>query len=596
MGLQAKFLGAVGQVTGSCHMLHDTRTDRYYLVDCGSYQGISSDNLNASRFIDGAIGGIKCSEISAVFLTHAHLDHCGMLPLLVRFGFKGKIFCTDFTRRATLVSLRDAVKHNNDLYESSHIDEMEKLMFSVDRDKYYVPGHLRNVIQADGSFGFSFTRTSHLMGCVAVEFVYNDLPEGSSTKDDERIRIVFGADTGPVLDAEKQGTLVKAIQTPSPLAQTIVLESTYGNRRREPKSFNQRITELANILEAACVGKDSPIIVIPTFSIQRTQEVLMDIASVLNFKKESTPSLFRDQDPPTVTCISGMASEIGQIMVDEFKARNSKGKPSFANLDHPLFSKFEDDEQIYRFLAHIWSGNPNPEFSDYFKFSFGKFTKTPKQVNIVVGSSGMCSGGSIMNILKDTLTSKDTTVILTGYQAQGTPGSILSVLSEGKVPRKNERFNHEFKITPDQVKAKIVTVGFYSGHADCDGLISYALRKDMPNKVYSPVSIVLVHGEADSRDALREELQQWNKLNPELTRGLNEIFMPSSQSGWYDCKTRKFVKESTARADEKLASLQLTHAQLQSIIDRFLDGEFDATKLKELCQTYGQIETKSVSP
>jgi metallo-beta-lactamase family protein len=356
-------------------MLHDTRTDRYYLVDCGSFQGIGSRQLAEARFVDGRIGGIPCSRISAVFLTHAHADHSGMLPHLVLNGFRGPIFCTEFTKWATLSTLYDLAQFAEAGFEKDVVIKVQTLMRSVDEDEKYCPfvlGWTRKVNPKEDHFGFNFTRTSHLMGCVGIEFIYNDKPEGVSTKEDERIRIMFGADTGNVWDASAQGSLVKAIQPPSPESQTIVLESTYGGRVRDSLSFRERIEKLADELEAATKGKPSPVIVMPAFAIQRTQELILDLASVLHFIPERAPSLFNDGKPPVIASRSSMANGIGVQMRSEFFRLNGKNKASFANWDHPLLAEARDETELRLLLNHLFCGESDPDLSTKFDMQHGQ--------------------------------------------------------------------------------------------------------------------------------------------------------------------------------------------------------------------------------
>lgn len=592
MGLRAKFLGALGTVTGSCHMLHDTRTDRYYLVDCGSYQGIGSRQLADTRFIDGRIGGIECSRISAVFLTHAHADHSGMLPHLVLNGFRGQIFCTEFTKWATLSSLYDSAQFPGSGYDQNVVIKVQALMRSVDEDEKYCPfvlGWTRKVNPKEDHFGFNFTRTAHLMGCVAIEFIYNDQPEGVSTRDDERIRILFGADTGNIWDAEAQGSLVKAIQPPSPETQTIVLESTYGGRIRETLDFRQRIEKLADELEAAAKDKESPVIVIPAFAIQRTQEIIMDIASILHFTPERVPSLFKDGNPPVIQSSSRMANGIGNQMRTEFFRLNGKNKASFANLDHPLLAEARDEAELGLLLGHLFCGEESPELSAKFDMRHGQHSGPvgePGRCKIILGSNGMCAGGGIVGILSEALKDEDATVLLTGYQSPGTPGFTLAKIAKGETDPKSEYFEKVIGIKTSDIRATIRNVGaLYSAHADQAGLVRYCLRKDRADRPYFPVTVVLVHGDEESRDQLREALQKWDLANKDASRGLNKVFTPSNGAGWYDCKTRSFVQDSAPGDSEKLAALTIRHAMLKSAVERHLEGDLPAEQVKKYLES-----------
>jgi len=588
MGLRAKFLGALGTVTGSCHMLHDTRTDRYYLVDCGSFQGIGSRQLAEARFVDGRIGGIPCSRISAVFLTHAHADHSGMLPHLVLNGFRGPIFCTEFTKWATLSTLYDLAQFAEAGFEKDVVIKVQTLMRSVDEDEKYCPfvlGWTRKVNPKEDHFGFNFTRTSHLMGCVGIEFIYNDKPEGVSTKEDERIRIMFGADTGNVWDASAQGSLVKAIQPPSPESQTIVLESTYGGRVRDSLSFRERIEKLADELEAATKGKPSPVIVMPAFAIQRTQELILDLASVLHFIPERAPSLFNDGKPPVIASRSSMANGIGVQMRSEFFRLNGKNKASFANWDHPLLAEARDETELRLLLNHLFCGESDPDLSTKFDMQHGQIfgpLREPDRCKIILGSNGMCAGGGIVGILSEALQDADATVFLTGYQSPGTPGFTLSKIAKGEIDPKPEKFVSTIGIKVENIRATVRNIGgLYSAHADQAGLVRYCLKKDRDDRPYLPATVILVHGDEESRDQLREALQKWDATNKAESRGIREIFTPSMGTGWYDCKTRSFVQDSAPEDTEKLAELTIRHAMLKTAVERYLEGDLSAEQIRK---------------
>jgi len=573
-------------------MLHDTRTDRYYLVDCGSFQGIGSRQLADTRFIDGRIGGIECSRISAVFLTHAHADHSGMLPHLVLNGFRGQIFCTEFTKWATLSTLYDAAQFPGSAYDQNVVIKVQTLMRSVDEDEKYCPfvlGWTRKVNPKEDHFGFNFTRTAHLMGCVAIEFIYNDQPEGVSTRDDERIRILFGADTGNIWDAEAQGSLVKAVQSPPEGSQTIVLESTYGGKLRETLSFRQRIGKLADELEAAAKDKESPVIVIPAFAIQRTQEIIMDIASVLHFIPERVPSLFKDGKPPVITSSSRMANGVGNQMRAEFFRLNGKNKVSFANLDHPLLAEARDEAELDMLLRHLFCGEESPGLSEKFDMRHGQHLgpfSEPGRCQIILGSNGMCAGGGIVGILSEALKDEGATVLLTGYQSPGTPGFTLSKIAKGEIDLKPEHFESTIRIKVSDIRATIRNIGIlYSAHADQAGLVRYCLKKDRADKSYLPVTVVLVHGDEESRDQLREALQKWDLANKVESRGLKEVFTPSIGTGWYDCKTRSFAQDSVPGDSEKLAALTIRHAMLKAAVERYLEGDLPAEQVMKYLES-----------
>jgi Cft2 family RNA processing exonuclease len=194
----------------------------------------------------------------------------------------------------------------------------------------------------------------------------------------------------------------------------------------------------------------------------------------------------------------------------------------------------------------------------------------------------MCAGGGIVGILSEALQDADATVFLTGYQSPGTPGFTLSKIAKGEIDPKPEKFVSTIGIKVENIRATVRNIGgLYSAHADQAGLVRYCLKKDRDDRPYLPATVILVHGDEESRDQLREALQKWDATNKAESRGIREIFTPSMGTGWYDCKTRSFVQDSAPEDTEKLAELTIRHAMLKTAVERYLEGDLSAEQIRK---------------
>jgi len=280
--MQFRFIGATGgHVTGSCTHFYYPRKDSQFLVDCGLVQGEGDDfKKNSSAF------PFEPSEIDFVLLTHAHQDHCGLIPKLYKDGFKWKVICTKATARLTRLSLLDSAFHNEGLFSEGDVDCI-RFDHIDDRQEF---GWSRLLPIADDLFA-SFTRSAHILGATSITI-------GWLNQSSEKEYLVMSGDLGNNTKDNPYQPLLAGRQGIFGYPKAIIVESTYGGKDRDQASSDHegRLECLRKIIQEEVFDKKS-LVLIPAFSLQRTQELLFDL--VLTFQRHfssqelsQTPSYF----------------------------------------------------------------------------------------------------------------------------------------------------------------------------------------------------------------------------------------------------------------------------------------------------------------
>lgn len=445
--MKIQFIGAAHEVTGSCTLL--TVNERYYLVDCGMEQGIDVfQNVDLP---------ISPAEIDAVFLTHAHIDHSGMLPRLYKDGFRGIIYATEATARLSDIMLRDSahiqmseIEWKNRKAERSGEKNNEPTYTMEDaigaiRLFRGVPYGER--ITVASGVDLRFTDIGHLLGSAAIELF---LREGQYDR-----KIVFSGDVG--------NTDQPIIKDPSRIAEAdyLVLESTYGNRDHERHSDTVEV--LAGLLEETL--KRGGTVVIPSFAIGRTQELLYAIREI------KARELVKDTDFP-VYVDSPLAIEATEIF--------SKCDP--ACFDDETQGLIREGIDPIRF--------PNLRLSVTVEES--KRINETHEPKVIISASGMCEAGRIRHHLKHNLWRKENLILFVGYQAEGTLGRLLLEGADSV-----RLFGEDIA-----VRAEIRSLKGTSGHADRAGLIDFLTSFEKKPRI-----VYLNHGTEESIAALTEELR-----------------------------------------------------------------------------------------
>jgi metallo-beta-lactamase family protein len=455
------FLGAAGTVTGSRFLLSNGKTK--VLIDAGLFQGPKELRLKNWEPFE-----VDPSEISAVVLTHAHLDHCGHVPSLVKQGFAGKIFCTVFTAKLADVILRDSAriqvedakyaakkgfsKHNPPLALYNEDDANKSL-------ERFSPTEFKTRTQiADQTF-VTFHRAGHILGASSVEIEFFGK------------RLMFSGDLGrpehPILTAPDN--------LPAGAFDAIITESTYGDREHVETESN-----LAQIINETVERGGS--ILIPAFAVDRTEIILVELRKLL--EAGAIPSIPVYADSPMALRALSLYREA--IVENSPEIRQDV-----------LDQKLTVDPFDSGYLVEL----PSVEDS----MSINKPTKS----SIIISASGMATGGRVVHHLANMLPIARHTIVLVGYQAIGTRGRRLL---EG------EQFvKMHGKEVP--VKAKIEQLNAYSVHADATELIQWLATASEP-----PKRIFVVHGEPDSSAALEARIEKelaWNCTVPKD----NQVFV-----------------------------------------------------------------------
>lgn len=432
------FFGATGQVTGSCYLLENNNFR--LLLDCGLFQG--SKDTEAQNTADFPFDP---TSIDAVVLSHAHLDHCGRLPKLVKDGFKGKVFLTEASFSLLELMLRDAVhiqlrdtewenkrrqragkKLLDPLYDLNDVEALLKLRhpISYSKEQEILPG-----------ITVSFHEAGHILGSSIVRLLIND--------QDNIKTLVFSGDLG--------NPNSPLLRDPSILveADVLLLESTYGDRDHKP--LENTLDELRETLAEAAKSEGN--VIIPAFAVGRTQDLIYWLGKIQRQGGLPQQAIYLD---------SPMA-----ISASDIYANNT----ALFNIDDPEFTKIAP-QGWHAWLKGLIYSQTAAESMAVNRIAGGA---------IIIAGSGMCNGGRIRHHLKYNLWRRNAHIIIAGFQAEGTLGRLLI---DG-----NKKY---IKILGAEIHiaAKIHTLGALSAHADQSQLLEWAhhFRNPKPR-------LYLIHGE-----------------------------------------------------------------------------------------------------
>lgn len=509
-----EFIGADREVTGSCHYL--TFGDTHILIDCGMEQG-------ADLYVNQEIP-VNPSLIDYVFVTHAHIDHSGLLPLIYNHGFRGTIFATKATTDLCNIMLKD----------SAHIQEFEAEwknrkarragrpevtpMYNVEDAQnvmqHFTPCDYNSVYEICPGLKVRFVDAGHLLGSSSIEMW---VTEENVTK-----KIVFSGDIG-----NHNRPLIKDPQYVDS-ADYVVMESTYGNRLHDtPPDY---AVELSKVINATFTRGGN--LVIPAFSVGRTQEMLYFIRRI------KTENLLPEHPNFEVYIDSPLAVEA-------------------TNVFHENISDCFDEEAMELISAGInpikFPGLRVAVSSDESKMI--NFDKKPK---VIISASGMCEAGRIRHHLKHNLWRSDSTVLFVGYQVPGTLGYAL--LNGAK---KVKLFGEEI-----EVRASIVNLPGISGHADKNQLTEWlGAIKNKPEHVF------IVHGEESTAESFANHVHE--------TLGYDAVAPYSGDA--YDLITNQKVADGSRKLVEKKAAYGMASRE-KTIFDRLVAAGQRLVSVIQKCQ------------
>lgn len=459
-----QFLGAAGTVTGSKHLIntgdHTGKIGFHVLIDCGLFQGPKEWRERNWRDTP-----IPAKQIDAVILTHAHLDHCGWIPRLVKEGFHGPIYATPPTIDLCGIILPDSghlqeedARFYNKVKKSKHDPALPLYTFEEAESslQYFKPVQVGDTVKLNQEISFRFVRAAHILGSCMVEV--------SLITNGTLRRLLFTGDIGRVRDHKvAPGKVVHSGPQEGEVADLVVMESTYGNRLH-PKE--DPMPQLADLIRATAQRGGS--VIVPAFAIERTQKFVFLVKHLI--ESGQIPRI-------PVFCDSPMAIKAVEIFLKHDEEYSEETRDMIRKYGTPL----------------EWPG-----------FTFASTPEESKKINsttmpsVIISSSGMVTGGRILHHLAQRLPDPRNLVLFIGFQAPGTRGFTIKSKSD------------EVKIYGDivPIRAQVAALEQFSDHADPPELLQWL--RTFGNQ---PATTYLVHGEPDASGQLRDLMSKdlgWN--------------------------------------------------------------------------------------
>lgn len=466
--IRVKFLGAAGQVTGSSYLLSVNGLN--FLIDCGLYQERDYQSRNWNPF------PFPPEKIDYLLLTHAHLDHSGLIPKIVKEGFRGRILCTPPTSEILPIVLFDTAKIQEEdalIKKKRHeregrrgpypeiplytVTDVEKALPLVEAVDYQMKINLTPDVQ------IVFHEAGHILGSSIIEVL--------ARNNGQTNRIIFSGDLG-----QWNKPLVRDPETHSE-ADYIFLESTYGDREHDhPEQVGERLTENVNR-----VYRTGGNLVIPTFAIERAQELMYHLSKLI--RKKKIPQLPVFLDSPMAVSVTNVFGHYLKYLDEEARQMFSSGQNPFDFPGLRLVQSFDESRAIEKV----------------------------KGSSIIMAGSGMCTGGRIKQHLVNNIGRPESTILFVGYQARGTLGrQILDGQSPVRI------YGQMY-----QVKARIEEIQGFSAHADHRQLRHWlSFFKQPPKKLF------LTHGEKEVISHLAKEIREelgWPVAEPEYLEEVSLI-------------------------------------------------------------------------
>ncbi len=442
--------GGADGVTGSCHRLQ-LAPDRALLIDCGLFQGQDADHLNN---LEQHQMRFPVDDVLGLIVTHVHIDHIGRLPYLLAAGYSGPILCSVPSARLLPLVIEDALKigftHDAALIQR-FLQEVQSRLVPLGYKAWHTV-----IDDARHRLRIRLQRAGHILGSAYIEVDVHDRADG------KRERIVFSGDLGA-----PYAPLLLAPRVPY-RADRVVLESTYGDRTHENRKTRRHRLKAA--IERALANGGT--VIIPAFSIGRTQELLYELEGLIRQGRAGDPwqELEVIIDSPLAARFTEAYRDLKPWWDAEAHARLRTGRHPL-NFDN-LYTVDTHEEHLMTVDYLARSGRPA----------------------VVIAASGMATGGRVVNYLKRMLGDARHAVLFTGYQAAGTPGRAIQQYGPkgGWAELDGERIT---------IRAHVETIGGYSAHADQKNLLHFISRMR-----HWPREVRLIHGEPAAQQALKTQL------------------------------------------------------------------------------------------
>jgi metallo-beta-lactamase family protein len=558
--MRIKFIGPLNRVTGSGYHLTDPATGHNLLVDFGMVQGeVDAEALNRGPL------PFDPKALKQVILTHAHIDHCGLLPRLYKEGYSGSVYTLNETAELAKLVLRDAAKHDKTLYTQK----------DVDRIQWHEPGKAMfgNPCPIGPDLFVRFFRSGHILGAASVTVMWGS--RGSQRT------ITFSGDLGPNPDGRELLPLLAHGHTPVS-SDYVVMESTYGGTTRPVVTAEERLDALDRALSAALFDRGG-VVIIPAFAIGKTQDVLTDLHLLFALNSEKFGAIPVYLDAP-------LASRVGEVYAKAADrsfvcGRGEKVRPAWLGraLGQRLGIDLSTDaaslaDCVKEMLLPDHVAMPErPGLGSSWRRIWTPMPRDARSTlagpAIVVTGGGMCEGGPVLEHFEHHLDDPRATVMLVGYAGPSTLGGALQELTRlpaSERARDNRRLcvglDRSVEVARRDVRATVELIHGYSGHRDQPGLLDW-LFETKDGRPVAP-TVFLTHGDGEARRSLDEAI-----LSRAEAEGHDHMRVecPTPHHGWFDLDRGEWAAdntdhESTLRAE--VADLRRENERLKRLLSR----------------------------
>ena len=519
--MKIRFLGAVNGVTGSNHLIQ--AGNKNIMLDCGMYQGKDED-INTEEFV------LNPTEIDCLLLSHSHIDHSGRIPLLVKRGFKGDIYCSKPTYDLCEIMLIDSAHiqeteaewKNKKAKRSGRkfVEPMYTQEDALESLKYFKPVLYNQIINIDENITVKFNDAGHILGSSIIEIWIKN--------EDDTIKLVYSGDLG----MHEKPLLKDPAQIDR--ADYLIMEATYGNRVHE--NIDKRTEELISIILKT--AKRGGSVIIPSFAVGRTQELIYELNKYYDSHLNEIGTEENELRKIPVYIDSPLAIKATEIFRRNSHAFDEEAKGYIMKGDNPL--DFEN-------LHFTQSADESKQLN---------FSTEPKTI---ISASGMCEAGRIRHHLKHNLWRKEASIVFVGYQAEGTLGRRL--LDGEKCVK---LFGEDIA-----VNAEIYNVEGFSGHADKPALLNWIEGfKEKPGEIF------IVHGEKESKEAfvkavkekfnIKSIIPEYNVIYDIKKKNLvNELILEAKKEKFKNKQIQELLKELEELKESFERALANTEAYLR---------------------------------
>ena len=540
--MEVNFIGPLGKVTGSCTWMRDQEKGWNFLIDGGMQQGeITADEWNHQEW------PFDPAEIQFIVLTHAHMDHSGLIPSLYESGFNGKVYCTKETATIAKIQYKNAMHLSPDLFNQGNIDKIKWSHFK----KEPILGSYHPVAQ---DLFLQFQRTGHILGAVSVSIYW-----GKPMSPEQR-SIVFSGDIGPQPQDNEVLPTIRHTMNPGH-HNYAVMESTYGSTNRSPSDKDPviRRDHLKSLIDRTINTQGT--LIIPAFALGRSQDVLFDLHAIAAENPEYHEQVDFYYDFP-----------LGREIMDETirfwaKTESNREKTRLLWLGKQVFDLLgltkNDPDHLQQAVSAMnatslykddcnWKGlQEGNQIAKNWKPIISKRLPTKEVLassnrpTVIVTGSGNGDAGKAADWLPSLLPKNSTIVATTGYFGSNTvSGKLISIKDLPTPDRRMSNNNIEWpnskkNIAVAEIRAHIQEIKGYSAHGDQEDLLNWALCNAKEDYLPAGDTIFLQHGDDQNREALRDALRSKSAdLGIEL-----DIQTPNEESGWISLESEENNQE-----------------------------------------------------